>query len=263
MEERKCPIEGCIKTFRKQCGYNMHITRIHKLAKISRQFCNVCKLSWITSNEGLQQHIRTCEARSEKKAAKRSVKCRVCGKTCRNTKALSVHLKFHNPEELNLTQTTVKKRKLENKTYFCEYCGKGFANSTYLKNHVLIHKPEENPKIYICDYCGKVFTLRRKFTKHLRTVHLSIPSPCTICRKVYRNKTLLNAHMLYHTEARRIHYCVHCPDKPPWWTAVALRRHQESNHGLGPGYYCPQCGVGFRTNKSLLRHLSEVHEKRR
>jgi hypothetical protein len=52
--------------------------------------------------------------------------------------------------------------------------------------------------------------------------------------------------MLYHKDAKRIHFCSLCPDKPPYWTAVALKRHQESRHGYGNGYICEVCCSVFR-----------------
>lgn len=107
-------------------------------------------------------------------------------------------------------------------------------------------KPVANPTIYTCDHCGKTRTNRATLSKHIRNVHRSEPAPCGICGKVFRNRSLMQAHMIYHKDSKRIHFCSLCPDKPPYVTAVALRRHQESNHGYGPGYRCEICHSNYR-----------------
>lgn len=107
-------------------------------------------------------------------------------------------------------------------------------------------EPEKNPTIFHCDLCGKTRTSRYAINKHIKTVHLVAPTACKVCGKIYRNKTLAHAHMLYHREEKRIHFCSLCPDKPAYFTSVALKRHQESNHGFGSGYSCDLCNATYR-----------------
>lgn len=100
--------------------------------------------------------------------------------------------------------------------------------------------------MFICDFCGKEKKSRNILWKHLHAVHANNPSPCKFCGKIFRNKALLQAHMIYHKESKRIHSCPMCPEKPPYVTAVALRRHQETHHGYGAGYNCEVCYAVFK-----------------
>lgn len=97
-----------------------------------------------------------------------------------------------------------------------------------------------------CDFCGKSKKSKEILRKHIRNVHTNKPTACKVCGKVFRNISLVQAHMLYHKDEKRIHFCPMCPDKPPWWTAVALKRHQEANHGFGPGFQCDMCDSNYK-----------------
>lgn len=161
-------------------------------------------------------------------------------------------------------------------------CQKAFKFVEFLIN-LFFSEPEANPIIYSCDHCGKTRTNKYDLAKHIQNVHRFNPTPCTVCGKVFRNKRLVQAHMIYHNERKRIHYCPLCPNKPPWFTAVALKRHQESHHGFGPGYHCEACNtvyrlankhlmifliindifILFRTKGGLIQHRSTAHKNSR
>lgn len=97
--------------------------------------------------------------------------------------------------------------------------------------------------IFTCDICGQQRISRLAIYDHIRRTHVNDPSPCHICGKVFRHPSLLKTHMKYHTTP--MHTCLMCPDKA-YATAQALRRHQESNHGLGPGYPCDYCPAIYK-----------------
>ena len=67
--------------------------------------------------------------------------------------------------------------------------------------------------------------------------------------------------MMYHDETKRIHCCPMCPEKPGWFTAVALRRHQKSHHLGLKGYQCDiaYCESAFTTNSVLKQHKINIH----
>lgn len=72
----------------------------------------------------------------------------------------------------------------------------------------------------------------------MRNVHRVRETPCNVCGKVFRTPALLQKHMMYHDETKRIHRCSMCPDKPGWFTNVALKRHQKSHHMGLKEYNC-------------------------
>lgn len=67
--------------------------------------------------------------------------------------------------------------------------------------------------------------------------------------------------MMYHDETKRIHFCQLCPDKPGYFTGVALRRHQKSHHIGLKEYQCEidYCDASFSTNNMLKQHKIQQH----
>ncbi|CRL07926.1 CLUMA_CG021004, isoform A [Clunio marinus] len=255
----RCEIENCGKSFVAISGFNQHIQHLHKLPKLSRFFCASCKVSMVRTEEDFKKHLRECENNVISSASCQPITCEICGKLCPSQKSFAVHLLFHKNGE---TYTPPKKWKPKKKGIFmCDSCGKSFEYARNLREHIQrMHKePDPNPIIYTCDFCGKTRTNRRLLSKHIRNVHTSQPTPCRVCGKIFRNKPLLQAHMIYHKDYKRIHFCPMCPEKPPYVTAVALKRHQESAHGLGQGYQCEICLETFRTTPGLSNHKNTVH----
>lgn len=244
-KELTCEVQNCGKIFTKLSGFNAHITKVHKLPKMSRLYCSSCRFSSVTTEEDFKEHCRLCEKSAEKEIYETSVTCETCGKHCPTMKSYSVHVMFHKISE---PYTPPKKWVKKRGVFMCESCGKEFATNRYLVDHVkrLHTEPDLNATILTCDQCGKTRTSRYALNKHIKTVHTVAPEACKVCGKVFKNKTLVSAHMLYHKESKRIHFCSLCPDKPPYWTAVQLKRHQESNHGYGNGYQCEICLTTYR-----------------
>jgi uncharacterized Zn-finger protein len=184
------------------------------------------------------------------------VTCETCGKICPTSRAFAIHMMFHTTGNKSFNyddaphpsdSQKIKYKKTQRGIFICETCGKEFATKRYLSDHTRrVHSVSDNPTILTCDHCGKTRTTRYALSKHIRNVHIVQPSPCTFCGKVFRNRPLLQAHMIYHKDYKRIHFCPLCPDKPPYVTAVALKRHQESNHGYGNGYHCDICDAVYK-----------------
>lgn len=101
-----------------------------------------------------------------------------------------------------------------------------------------VHLIGSKGETYHCDICDKVRPSKRSLFNHMRNVHRVQETPCSVCGKVFRTKALVQKHMIYHTETKRIHKCYMCPDRPPYFTNVALQRHQRSHHFQEKGYAC-------------------------
>lgn len=250
MKEITCEALNCGKKFTALSGFNSHIRKLHKLPKLARYFCRFCKLSKTTTEEEYNVHCGKCEAIAIK-ALDNPVTCEVCSKVCPNPKAFAIHMMFHKTGnksfDVDSSAPVTKFKKLTKGIFICETCGKEFSTSRYLADHVKrIHTVVENVTKVFCDHCGKSYASKYAVRKHIKCVHLVQLSPCLVCGKVFRNKTLLKAHMILHDQSKRIHFCPMCPDKPPYVTAVALKRHQEAFHGYGNGYSCDLCTNGYK-----------------
>ena len=111
-----------------------------------------------------------------------------------------------------------------------------------------------------CDVCSKICPTKRSLFDHQRNTHRVQEATCTICGKIFRTKVLLKKHCMYHDETKRVYKCKLCPEKPGWFTAVALRRHQKSHAG-DRDFHCDffSCESSYTTNHQLKLHKSNKH----
>lgn len=129
----KCPIEKCEKIFKVMSGYNQHIVHLHKLPKLNRIYCKICKLSMIATEQEYRSHLRKCEINSNNLSSTHSVKCEVCHKVCPNIQSYSIHMLFHKPGDVKKEPSQKKDAK---GTFICETCGKDFQYQRYLAHHI-------------------------------------------------------------------------------------------------------------------------------
>lgn len=113
--------------------YNQHIIHLHKLPKLSRLFCKICKLSMVATDQEYKSHLRKCEINSNNLASTHSIKCEVCLKVCPNIQSYSIHKLFHKPDAPKKKWSDRKDKK---GMFICETCGKEFEYQRYLRHHI-------------------------------------------------------------------------------------------------------------------------------
>ena len=107
----------------------------------------------------------------------KKVSCHICVKKYKRKDILNCHLKAH--------------RKPEN--IQCKYCNHVLHSSSALSKHI---KTAVHEKLsYSCPYCQKSFTREAYCQKHTESCKLSIPCVCSICKKSFRNSSMLNIHL--------------------------------------------------------------------
>ena len=163
----------------------------------------------------------------------------------------------------------------------------GADNKTTMKDAVTQAKPEiETPfacEFFFCDFVAKN---RKAYTDHTQRVHLSEPSQCDICNKVFANERYMKRHQVIHGEPKHCcgkcgkvyrvqralenHLKTHDPDyKPPefqcdlcsksFCTNYLLMCHKKSEHfGQKKSFLCSVCGKSFTTKHTLQQHVN-VH----
>ena len=77
--------------------------------------------------------------------------------------------------------------------YHCDKCEFVSARNKFLAHLKFMHGTD----ISICSVCNKTYANRKKLLKHINLVHKSKTSLCNICGKVFKNH-LLPRHMLTH-----------------------------------------------------------------
>lgn len=192
--------------------------------------------------------------------------CVLCGKECRDRKALIKHSWDHS----------------SNKDHLCSKCGKNFHNKARLKRHMSSHRD----KSVTCDVCNQEFPNGRSLSNH-RHSHTSVTGksfPCNTCGKTFGSRSSQQIHVRIHTGEKpygcqfcykafadggtlRKHERIHTGEKPyacavcprAFNQRVVLREHTRSHHsGLDKKrgtYFCPVCQADLPSSAELTKHL--------
>ncbi|KAL1396052.1 hypothetical protein pipiens_010792 [Culex pipiens pipiens] len=81
------------------------------------------------------------------------------------------------------------------------------------------------------------------------------PQSCSMCNKTFRNKRLLQRHVLYHNASK-----TSCPICSKTFTHTSnLKRHLKTHKPPPEGFTCPKCPKSFTQGSQLYDHL-KVHK---
>ena len=168
----------------------------------------------LSTYEDYQEHIEKCHD------GHRKFKCRLCNEVFDTRKDLKSH-HFHKHTEKTRLKKSIQKSKKK------------------------ILPSEKN----VCEECGKyVGNLR----SHMIAVHSTSKSKCPECPKVYRNETLLKAHM------KNVHIQVQCTSCGDMVAKGRLNFHLRQKHVdiLERKFKCEYCGKSFVENNRLKDHVN-------
>ena len=131
----KCPFTDCGIQFTTLGAYVSHTIKMHKLPKVKRKFCKVCKLSWTVSDENFVEHRKKCFKDDEKAALEKTIECQKCGKVCKNIKAYTVHQMFHK-QDPTYPKTAEQLKNSKAGVFICENCGEKHKTRNQLRQHI-------------------------------------------------------------------------------------------------------------------------------
>lgn len=197
-------------------------------------------------NESLKKYMRKCEACHQTfhnpfEYGGHKLKCNLyLMEELDDTGALKMEkdlsdssctINFKVTPKTGISQRTLEKQAEPERTYQCEVCSKIFKQKFNLEKHVkTVHMGLPNTYQYptdgLCAICGEY---KKQLLQHMRTTHTSLrPYTCSVCKKSYKKRNHLTAHIRIHTG-----------EKP---------------------YQCDQCGRGFAQNNDMWKHRRNVHK---
>ncbi|XP_055613783.1 zinc finger protein draculin-like [Uranotaenia lowii] len=245
----KCP--HCDRHYSDTNSLDLHMQKIHpeETGKHEPHFCEVCGVEFPTKLV-LQHHLRTHTY---------VFSCQYCGKMFKGKRHLNRHISsVHEPtepqHECMLCHKKLKRldalrshmRTMHSEQEFqCRFCSKKFNSINYVRLHEKRHengkyqpaqrwteyydevldpgKPKpKNPgdRRFKCRLCNAVI---KQVGSHMRNAHFPEQHSCEKCGDVFRNRKLLQIHVLEHEQ--------------------------------GPAHQCPICAKQFSLKKNLIVHL--------
>lgn len=167
--------------------------KMHKLPKVKRKFCNVCKLSWTVSEMDFLEHRKKCSKDDAKAALEKTIECQKCGKICKNIKAYTVHQMFHK-QDPTYPKTAEQLKNSKAGVFICETCGESHKTRNQLRQHIrrkheiaetyvtiassidsqrlflIVRNPDGTEKT-VCEFCGRECVSSYRLMLHKKKMH--------------------------------------------------------------------------------------------
>lgn len=195
-----------------------------------------------------------------------SIVCSECGKLVRY-KHYDKHIKSHRYKCTQCPETFGTERAYEthaeihsNDSFTCLICNINFGSAVAFSIH---NQKHSGFGVYKCPLCHFETTTKSSMKPHIKLMHTKdYKRVCEICGKGFLNNAAYTDHMTLHLGEKK-HKCEYCDKK------FVLKRylgiHKKLNHkdiidGVEELYACQVCSRTFKFEKSLVRHLSCIHD---
>ncbi|KAI5643733.1 hypothetical protein NE865_04325 [Phthorimaea operculella] len=229
------------------CKCETQFQTVDELQSHSMKYHNVCNEYRCTDCNTRKLRLDSFIVHVKRHRKYLKFSCYKCGESFSTSRQVNVHVSEHKIGD-----------------NICPGCNVGFSTAEELKRHTICYYKEQNfkgkkiksiPDDLTCEFCKKSFKQRGTLTAHL-LIHTERKRDhiCDKCGKSFLSKQTLAGHMLLHDNIRDFQ-CEIC--KASFFTRSQLKNHIGVHDSVKP-FSCEQCGRCFRLRKQLASH-SIVH----
>ncbi|CAH0403722.1 unnamed protein product [Chilo suppressalis] len=142
------------------------------------------------------------------------------------------------------------------RAYICLVCGivirKKTEYTTHIENHASRDKTLINKsKLHECTVCKKKYISRSILNEHMNVHAGTRPYTCAVCGKTFASKYTHQAHLKTHSSRPRPFKCKQC--NKTFFTQQNLNQHEKTHSGLKE-FICTICNKAFATQHNLEVH---------
>lgn len=219
---------------------NMHIGSLPE----QELRCMKCSLNFKKIKQ-LKTHLQYCGT---------DFVCQYCGTSGFTSRgSINLHIKQQHPSKF----VYIKKRTgLKEQKGTCPTCGQYFLLRRQLLHHIrMSHGGAGAPKT--CDQCGKQFRDLKWHMKNVHTEERHKPFQCTVCKKGFNAKRLLDAHGVIHTGEKPFR-CELCDYAASF--SHNISKHMKLVHKVTKSMLsCTVCGCKKWNEDLLQSHMDKMH----
>ena len=182
---------------------------------------------------GLGEHVQQQEHGGELEVEEQELQVEVQGERCEEC-----NKHFSSKSKLKEHFRNVHKDPEE-----CEICAKWFSSKKAKARHM---KRSHDQETFMCPYCPKSFTRKDNVSRHIETVHRTIPTiTCKKCGYKFSRTDLLLKHML----------TVHKHKVRPSTSKLKYLAKLKNRRRV----ICSTCATAYSNKYALSKHIKKVH----
>jgi hypothetical protein len=155
-----------------------HFYRISGENSVNKNINLLCQFDTCESRKICGSKMRTKENNGKVDELHKMMHCSVCGKRCKSSRHLRVHMVAH----------------CDDCPFPCDVCKKRFKHAYELKVHKRIHYGEVK---FSCEICGYVTFRKFKLILHQKWHFNQCNFQCCVCSKGYCSKYEVEKHMQF------------------------------------------------------------------
>lgn len=242
-DERPFKCHLCTSSFNRNHNLTIHVKVVHQRQRVYvkkhvPRLCDYCG-KVLLSARSLDEHISSIHTK------KALYECEKCHSTFYRKLSYDKHRQSDECDDRNPKKCNAPKVE-EVFLKYCDICGLEFKKEHFYLKHRFKHMNN-----FTCPVCSIKLEDGSTLKDHIDLQHPEVkPFECEVCGKKFKNKPLLNCHLIIHRGEKR-YQCQYCSLK--FLKKKYLSTHILTHTGERP-FICTICGKGFKQSGDMRKH---------